>query len=142
MSFCRVYAALCSLACFLALSVGGTAVAADAVPPPPDLSKLPAPPPAAPAASSADITDPASPTELTAPAGHATDPSVQETVVEDDNARIDELKVRGRSKRIVVKPKIGPAYEIIPPGSGPNISQGARGTNGAVGKRVWPVLSF
>ena len=63
-------------------------------------------------------------------------------VLDWDGARIDELKVRGRSKRIVVKPKAAPAYEIIPPGTGADISQGARGSNGAVGKRVWPVMSF
>ena len=76
------------------------------------------------------------------PVAADTDPSVQHTVVEDDGVRIEELKVRGRSQRIVVKPKNGPAYEIIPPHHGPDISQGARGTNGAAGKRVWPVLSF
>lgn len=118
---------------------GGQVQAAGAAPPPPDLSKLPAlPPVATPAAPDATPS-------ITPPAPHnvtSSEPGVHETVVEDDGARIDELKVRGRSKRIVVKPKTGPAYEIIPPGSGSDISQGARGTNGAVGKRVWPVLSF
>lgn len=137
MSSRRASSVLCSLGCAVALSVGVPVAAADGVPPPPDLSKLPpavvAPqtvPEAARAASAPPLPE------------HVTDPTVQETVVEDDNARIDELKVRGRSKRIVVKPKTGPAYEIIPPGNGPDISQGARGTNGAAGKRVWPVLSF
>ena len=137
MSSRRASSVLCSLGCAVALSVGVPVAAADGVPPPPDLSKLPP-------AAAAPQTVPEAARAASAPPlpEHVTDPSVQETVVEDDNARIDELKVRGRSKRIVVKPKTGPAYEIIPPGNGPDISQGARGTNGAVGKRVWPVLSF
>lgn len=111
-----------------------------AAPPPPDLSKLP--PPAAAQPVSPDTARAISSPEPLAQSGDSNEPYVQETVVEDDGARIDELKVRGRSKRIVVKPKAGPAYEIIPPGTGSDISQGARGTNGAAGKRVWPVLSF
>lgn len=71
------------------------------------------------------------------------EPAVRRTVVEDDGARIDELKVRGQTKRITVTPKKGgKPYEIIPPGDGPDHSQGPNGSNGAVGKRVWPVLSF
>jgi hypothetical protein len=116
-------------------------MAASVAPPPPDLSKLPAAPPAATPAPP-DTARPAPSPEPHAQVGDSNEPSVQETVIEDDGARIDELKVRGRAKRIVVKPKTGPAYEIIPPGSGSDISQGARGNNGAVGKRVWPVLSF
>jgi len=116
-------------------------MAASAVPPPPDLSKLPPSPPVATPAPQDTVHSAPSP-EPQAQHGQSTEPAVQETVIEDDGARIDELKVRGRSKRIVVKPKTGPAYEIIPPGSGSDISQGARGNNGAVGKRVWPVLSF
>ncbi len=137
----RPFTVLCSLGCAVVLSAGGQAMAASVAPPPPDLSKLPhSPPPATPTPQG--IAHPTPLPELQAAGAAATDPAVQETVTEDDGARIEELKVRGRSKRIVVKPKTGPAYEIIPPGSGSDISQGARGNNGAVGKRVWPVLSF
>ncbi len=116
-------------------------MAASVAPPPPDLSKLPPSPlPVTPAPQ--DTAHPTPSPEPQAPGATGIDPAVQQTVIEDNGARIDELKVRGRSKRIVVKPKTGPAYEIIPPGSGSDISQGARGNNGAVGKRVWPVLSF
>ncbi len=114
---------------------------AASVAPPPDLSKLPHAPPVVTPAPLGTARPTPSP-EPQAQSATGTDPAVQETVIEDGGARIDELKVRGRSKRIVVKPKTGPAYEIIPPGSGSDISQGARGNNGAVGKRVWPVLSF
>lgn len=71
------------------------------------------------------------------------EPAVRRTVIEDDGARIDELKVRGQTKRITVTPKkIGKPYEIIPPSGAPDQSEGPNGSNGAVGKRVWPVLSF
>ena len=137
----RASTALCGLCCAVALSAGAQAIAAHVAPPPPDLSKLPPwPLPAKPAPQ--DAARPAPSPEPLAPSTTVADPAIQETVIEDDGARIDELKVRGRSKRIVVKPKTGPAYEIIPPGTGSDISQGARGNNGAVGKRVWPVLSF
>lgn len=129
------------LCCAVAVVAGGHALAAGATPPPPDLSKLPVLPPVTAPAPPEPIPAASAPEPL--PQGVTRpEPGVQETVVEDDGARIDELKVRGRAKRIVVTPKTGPAYEIIPPGIGSDISQGARGTNGAVGKRVWPVLSF
>ncbi len=119
-------------------------MAAAVAPPPPDLSNLPPPPAAQPVSKpvSQDAARVNPSPEPLLQSGESNEPGVQETVVKDDGARIDELKVRGRSKRIVVTPKVGPAYEIIPPGTGSDISQGARGTNGAVGKRVWPVLSF
>lgn len=137
----RASTVLGSLCCTVVMATGGNALAAGATPPPPDLSKLPALPSAAMPAPS-DPSPAASAPEPQPQGVTSSEPGVQETVIEDDGARIDELKVRGRAKRIVVKPKTGPAYEIIPPGSGSDISQGARGTNGAVGKRVWPVLSF
>ena len=71
------------------------------------------------------------------------EPAVRETVIEDDGARIDELKVRGQSKRITVTPKKGgKPYEIITDKGAHDHTEGPNGFNGAVGKRVWPVLSF
>ena len=137
----RASTVLCSLGCAVVLSAGGQAMAASVAPPPPDLSKLP-PSPLHATPTSPDSARPTPAPEPLAADATGSDPAVQATVIEDDGARIDELKVRGRSKRIVVKPKTGPAYEIIPLGTGSDISQGARGNNGAVGKRVWPVLSF
>ena len=116
-------------------------MAANVAPPPPDLSQRPPSPPGVTPAPP-DTARRAPSLEPLAPSAAVADPAIQQTVIEDDGARIDELKVRGRSERIVVKPKTGPAYEIIPLGTGSDISQGARGSNGAVGKRVWPVLSF
>jgi hypothetical protein len=105
---------------------------------------------AQPAASAAEP----APTKPTAPAAPVTDqpseprsgfsePAVSRTVVEDEGSRIDELKVRGQSKRITVTPKTGgKPYEIITPTGARDQTEGPNGSNGAVGKRVWPVLSF
>ena len=72
------------------------------------------------------------------------EPRVQQTVVEDDGARIDELKVRGHTQRIVVSPKRGGAapYEIITGDGSRDLGDGANTSRGAAGKRVWNVLKF
>jgi len=71
----------------------------------------------------------------------AREPAVQHRVAEDDHIRVEELRVRGESRRIVVKPKAGGAreYEIMPASGATDPSQ--RRTNSA-GERVWRVLSF
>ena len=83
--------------------------------------------------------------EREAPAQRGGEPAVQRSVIEDDGTRIEELRVRGQTQRIVVQPKHGPRkpYEIItgdglrqPPAGGGNASQGA------TGQRVWQVMSF
>lgn len=71
------------------------------------------------------------------------EPVVRLTIIDDDNVHIEELKVRGRSQRIVVTPKNGSKpYEIITDNGSRDLTEGPNGFNGAVGKRVWPVLSF
>jgi len=72
------------------------------------------------------------------------EPVVKHTVIEDDGARIEELKVRGQTQRITVTPKVGTrqGYEIIPGDGARDLSEGAGSTRGAAGKRVWRVLSF
>ena len=72
------------------------------------------------------------------------EPNVTHTVIEDDSARIDELKVRGHTQRISVKPKVGPkrGYEIITGDGSRDLGDGANTSRGAAGKRVWNVLSF
>ena len=72
------------------------------------------------------------------------EPNVKHTVIEDDGARIDELKVRGHTQRITVTPKVGPkrGYEIITGDGSRDLSDGAATSRGAAGKRVWNVLSF
>jgi hypothetical protein len=43
------------------------------------------------------------------------EPKVEKTVAEDDQVRIEELKVRGEAKKVTVKNKItkAPDYEIV-----------------------------
>ena len=72
------------------------------------------------------------------------EPKVETLIIEDDGARIDELRVRGQTQRIVVKPKRGGkvAYEIITGDGSRDLSSGANTSRGAAGQRVWHVLSF
>lgn len=72
------------------------------------------------------------------------EPKVQRTVVEDDGARIEELKVRGHTQRIVVQPKLGGTapYEIITGDGSRDLGDGANTSRGAAGKRVWNVFKF
>ena len=67
-----------------------------------------------------------------------TDAATQRLVAEDDQVRIEELRVRGQTQRLSVTPKsVGaPGYEILPPAAG------APAARDGVGPRVWPVLSF
>ena len=73
----------------------------------------------------------------------APEPNVQRTVVQDDGARIEELRVRGQVQRIVVKPKNAAEYEVVAPAGGRDPSQN-RGNQqaGAGGQRVWNLLRF
>jgi hypothetical protein len=73
-----------------------------------------------------------------------TEPKVQRIVVEDDNMRVEELRVRGVTQRIVVRPKTGNArpYEIVPGDGARDLSSGPHDQRGAIGKRVWNVFSF
>ena len=68
------------------------------------------------------------------------EPAVERKVTEDDGVRIEELRVRGQTQRIVVQSKLGNAraYEIVPANGGRDLSQDRR----IIGQRVWSVLSF
>jgi hypothetical protein len=69
------------------------------------------------------------------------EPKVEVKVTEDDGVRIEELRVRGQTQRIVVQSKLGAKtrpYEILPANGGRDLSQDKR----AIGQRVWSVLSF
>ena len=73
------------------------------------------------------------------------EPEVRKIVVEDDNARIDELRVRSVPQRIVVTSKGvpgGTTYEIITGDGSRDLSFGANTSRGAAGQRVWRVLDF
>jgi hypothetical protein len=74
------------------------------------------------------------------------EPNVKRTVIEDDTARIEELRVRGRAVRIVVTPKRAdggkpaPTYEVVPNDPGRDPSQPAN--SGLAGQRLWQIKSF
>ena len=72
------------------------------------------------------------------------EPVVQRTVIEDDRAVIEELRVRGQLVKATVHPKDGsPPYEIIVgDGSRELSTEGRNNSRGATGKRVWNVLTF
>ena len=73
----------------------------------------------------------------------APEPQVQRIVVQDDGARIEELRVRGQTQRIVVTPRHGAPYEIVPATRGRDPSQNrAGGQPGAGGQRVWNLFQF
>ncbi|MBQ0931458.1 hypothetical protein KAK07_10475 [Ideonella sp. 4Y16] len=67
------------------------------------------------------------------------EPQVIQRVTEDDQVRIEELRVRGQTRRLTVQPKIkglGP-YEITPPEPGRDPAQDPK-----AGQRIWFSLSF
>jgi Protein of unknown function (DUF2782) len=70
------------------------------------------------------------------------EPQVQRTVVEDDGARIEELRVRGQLQRVIVKPKNAAEYEIVTAPGGRDPSVGRSGNKDSSGQRVWNLLRF
>ena len=74
------------------------------------------------------------------PAARTADAGVQRLVLEDDQVRIDELRLRGQTQRVTVQPKGGSGrpYEILQPPPGADAQQ----HRDAAGQRVWPVLTF
>lgn len=68
-----------------------------------------------------------------------TEPVVVRTVTQDDQVRIEEMRVRGAVQRIVVEQKVGGSYEITPPSAttDPSRSPTPRG-----GERRWRLFSF
>lgn len=77
-------------------------------------------------------------------AAPSAEPKVERLVHEDEGSRIEELRVRGATQRIVVTPKVGTnkGYEIITGDGSRDLGDGANTSRGAAGKRVWNVLSF
>ncbi len=72
------------------------------------------------------------------------EPQVRRIVVEDERARISELRVRGVTRRVVVDPKTGirRSYEVIPNDPSRDPSPAVDSNRGAGGQRVWNVLDF
>ena len=73
------------------------------------------------------------------PRSRVPEPQVLNQVTEDDNVRIEELRVRGQTKKLTVKPKIKglDSYEIVPidPTRAPSDDTKA-------GQRVWWSITF
>lgn len=70
----------------------------------------------------------------------AVEPRVRQLVTEDDQVRIEELRVRGQTQRITVNPKGEGArsYQIHTSPAGSDPSKGREG----VGQSLWQILSF
>lgn len=68
------------------------------------------------------------------------EPKVERLVSEDERVRIEELRVRGITRRLTVQPKLpgAPAYAIGPNADGRDASQDRRGE----GRALWQLLSF
>ena len=81
---------------------------------------------------------------IDSPTPSVAEPNVRLTVIEDRGTRIEELRVRGQLTRISVRPSSGggQGYEIIPGRELRDEVDDRSGTAGAIGKRVWRVLSF
>ena len=81
-----------------------------------------------------------SPAAAASAAAGPNEPQVQRTVIEDDRVRIDELRVRGTNRRIVVQSKLlgAPAYEI-------GTQSDARGPGNErqlEGRSLWQLFAF
>ena len=68
------------------------------------------------------------------------EPAVVRTVTEDESVRVEELRVRGQTRRIVVRSKLpgAPAYEIGTSTDGRDLSQDRR----SEGRSLWQLFSF
>jgi hypothetical protein len=68
------------------------------------------------------------------------EPKVQRSVVEDDGARIEELRVRGINRSAVVQSKLlgAPAYRIDSSSDGRDVSQDRRSD----GRSLWQLFAF
>ena len=77
---------------------------------------------------------PAAAQEATPQPSARQEPKVEHLVAEDDGVRIEELRVRGQTQRIVVTlKKGGKGYEILPADDK---------NRTAAGQRVWHILNF
>ena len=86
---------------------------------------------------------PAAPSDAPNTLRDPAEPDVKRTRIEDEATRIDELRVRGQTQKVVVTPKHGgKPYEIIMGNAGRDTVDGTGGARSAVGKRVWTVLDF
>ena len=82
--------------------------------------------------------------EGAASAAQPGEPNVQRSVIEDDGNRIEELRVRGQTRSVVVTTK-GPlagSYEIHTGDPSREMSAGADARRGTAGQRMWRLFEF
>jgi hypothetical protein len=91
------------------------------------------------ALSLAATATPEAPAVAASATGSPAEPQVLKEVAEDEHVRIEELRVRGQTKRLTVQPKIKgmSAYEIVPPEPGRDPAQDPK-----AGKRVLFTIGF
>jgi hypothetical protein len=70
------------------------------------------------------------------------EPRIERIVLQDDNTRIEELRVRGQTQKVTVKPKNAPEYEVLTAPGGRDPSVGRAGNKDGSGQRVWNVFKF
>lgn len=75
-----------------------------------------------------------------APQQRGGEPKVQRLVTEDDRVRIEELRVRGLTRKVTVQPKLPgvPAYQIGPTGDARDVPPDRRTEGGT----LWQLFSF
>lgn len=64
------------------------------------------------------------------------EPKVEQITVQDKDVRIDELRVRGQTRSLTVKPRNAPEYEVLPIDPGKPIDDKTEG------RRVWRLFQF
>ncbi len=86
----------------------------------------------------------AEPAAVAEPSTGRPEPRVQRIVIEDDNARIDELRVRGATRDITVSSKLTPgvSYQVVPVDASRDQNAGPGSARGSSGKSQFRVLSF
>ena len=128
--------ALCACGTVIAAMPAAAQVAAPTPATPVEPAATAAATPVGPAAAVSAAT-PAEP----GPARRVAEPNVQRIVKEDDNVRIDELRVRGQTREIVVHHKAvaGSRYEILPGEGGRDPSTQDKRSGG---QSVWRLFSF
>lgn len=89
----------------------------------------------------------AAPPPAPEPAASATqpgEPNVQRSVIEDDGSRVEELRVRGQTRSVVVTTKgpLASSYEIHVGDPSREMSAGADARRGTAGQRMWRLFEF
>ena len=95
-------------------------------------------------ASKPESAKPLAPAATVPPQKGVPDASVEFIIIEDDGNRVEELRVRGQTRSVHVQPKCikAPEYEILMGDGSRDLSAGASSARGAIGQRVWRVISF